>query len=272
MPTSKLPTLSHKIKFKVTPMNQLLDIKSQEDMERYYRNLPEKVSSITEYIGIMEHRWTMDIPYFRGEPELFEKPCLPGIWRGVDINKIVDNSWSTKEQKQVNEFQSKIKSGELSDPYIEVANLPDRNSIEWLELAQHYGYPTRLLDVTLDPLVALFFAVSSSSNKDGCVYLSNGSSFNTLDSGEFETRLDKFFEIYSLRGYKPADDTLFFYRPLARNRRMIAQRGQFVWCRGIGRSLRATDTRIVIPAKAKSKIKASLSRLGYTDIALLPNS
>ena len=253
-------------------MTQTLHITNLEELERYYQTLPERVSSVTEYIGIMEYRWIMNIPYFRGEPELFNTPCLPGIWRGVDLNEVSDNGWSAKEQKQVSEFQSMVASGELSDPYIDISSLPDSNSIEWLELAQHYGYQTRLLDVTLDPLVALFFAVSSSPEKDGCVYLSNGSSFNTLDPGEFETGLDKFFEIYSLRGYTPADGTLFFYRPLAKNRRMIAQRGQFVWCRGIGRSLQATDTKIVIPSDAKLKIKTSLSRLGYTDAALLPNS
>jgi hypothetical protein len=251
-------------------MNQILHITNSEELKRYYQTLPDRVSSVTEYIGIIEYRWTMNIPYFRGEPEIYPSPCLPGIWRGVDGNQFSENAWTEKEQAEVDEFREIVLSGSLNDPYIDLANPPSNNSIEWLELAQHYGHLTRLLDVTLDPLVALFFAVNKSPSEDGCIYLSNGSSFNTLDPGEYETGLDKFFEIYSLRGYTPADDTLFFYRPLAKNRRMIAQRGQFVWCRAIGKSLRANDTRIVVPSDAKSEIKIVLDRMGYTEEALLP--
>jgi len=33
-----------------------------------------------------------------------------------------------------------------------------RNTYEWLCIMQHYGIPTKLLDWTLDPIIALFFA------------------------------------------------------------------------------------------------------------------
>ena len=44
------------------------------------------------------------------------------------------------------------------------------NSVSKLTFLQHYGCPTRLLDVTLNPLVSLFFACEKDDDKDGTVF------------------------------------------------------------------------------------------------------
>lgn len=45
-----------------------------------------------------------------------------------------------------------------------------KNDMEFLFLAQHYGLPTRLLDWTYNPLIALYFACCSHMDKDGVVF------------------------------------------------------------------------------------------------------
>ena len=254
-------------------MTSPLHITNQNDLQHHYRSLNDRVHSVTEFMGILEYRWVMQIHYFRGEPQLYPTPCLPSIWRGPSPTPASATTvWTQKEQDVVDDFRKLVLSGKLIDPYFDLTTPPSDDSPEWLELAQHYGHPTRLLDVTLDPLVALFFAVSKHDGADGAVFLSNGSSFNTLDPGEYDNSLTRFFDIYKLREYTPADDTLFLYRPLAKNRRMIAQRGQFVWCRGIGHSLRATDSQVVIDGNSKTVIRGTLNRMGYTEDTMLPPS
>lgn len=76
------------------------------------------------------------------------------LWRFLRTHsaKIIKPSWYPRERMSVERFKQTA--------HLHLTHLPAANDIiEWLALMQHYGAPTRLLDFTLNPAVALFFAV-----------------------------------------------------------------------------------------------------------------
>lgn len=107
------------------------------------------INNISEYMKYIETNYLDDLILFRGQS--VDKPLLPKIARLKFKNKDVIKI----EEKMINEFK------QHSLPYLEYHHA---NDWDWLALAQHHGLATRLLDWSLNPLAALWFAVCQSKN------------------------------------------------------------------------------------------------------------
>ncbi|MEO1419207.1 MAG: FRG domain-containing protein, partial [Bacteroidota bacterium] len=86
--------------------------------------------------------------FFRGHSDI-EYELKPSIYRN---RKLLAN-----ENKLFREFILRTPKDFLDE----------RSALEKLVKMQHYGLPTRLLDLTTNPLVALYFACSSKGEKNG---------------------------------------------------------------------------------------------------------
>jgi hypothetical protein len=86
-----------------------------------------------------------------------EHALLPSLFRHTEIDGA-----DAREKKMMWVFKTHAKAHFEKTP---------QNEVEWLTIAQHHGLPTRLLDWSLSPLIACYFAVQSLSPSDGAIYL-----------------------------------------------------------------------------------------------------
>lgn len=246
------------------------------------------VSSVPEYIQKIIA--FPNLKFARGEPKEYEKPFLPSIWRPnnshVDRTPISSSSeYTVGELEVLQKFQEKILSDEIYDPYFKtfMGNIEEQINVDseslwhWTSLAQHYGEPTRLVDVTSDSLAALYFASEHHDDSPGYVHIfqQNFNEVNRNNLGKVEFG-DSFFDLLAIKDHiddrhpvKPQSDTTAVISPSFPNRRVEAQKGYFCFTRGVG--IQAYwGGQLTFEITNKAEIRIELQRLGYTHETIYP--
>jgi hypothetical protein len=113
---------------------------------------PRRIGPVKSVQEFMEKVWSeprkpdMAKRIFRGQAD--EWDLLPRLFRAGQKPQ----EFEAIEDKLLAEFKAR-------SPYLLPSTPSDK--LDWLSLAQHHGLPTRLLDWSSNPLIALFFAVES---------------------------------------------------------------------------------------------------------------
>jgi hypothetical protein len=144
------------------------------------------------------------------------------------------------------------------------------NNLEWLVFAQHHGLPTRLLDWTLSPLVAAYFAVATSKKKrlrneltgketeiemPGAIYAIRVPFDSYLEEGDP-------FDIQETRLVVPAHVT----------ERITRQSGLLTLHAKPTQAWKPHDLqKMIIPMARKDAIKLELASLGIHEASLFPD-
>ncbi|MDH5609400.1 MAG: FRG domain-containing protein [Cyclobacteriaceae bacterium] len=162
----------------------------------------------------------------------------------------------------------------------------------WLSIAQHHGLPTRLLDWTFSPYIALHFATSNTElyDEDAVIWSVNYSSVhaelpaafrlvNHKEGSDIFTAQMLASVTSSLSDFDQlSDDIVVFFEPPSMDARIVNQHALFSVMNNPARTIDSWLKgkpelrwfKIIIPARIKWEIRDKLDQANITERVLFP--
>lgn len=216
-------------------------------------NVPMKISTVSEFLECLGDEGA-------SPPECLYRGQADSEWR-VDCSAIRRLEAST-DQEMVLQLSGHLLMGYLDvllregSRYIGTCpELPSGSSeLDLLAQLQHQGAATGLIDFTLNPLVALWFACTGNTDKDGAVCVLSRSNAQEIDENEVRVRglLNWFYQA----GKNDWNEPLYMWTPKAMHGRPSSQQAVFVF--GVPFIWPSLLKRVVIDKSAKESLTAEL--------------
>jgi hypothetical protein len=250
----------------------------------------QKVSDLEAVVIQWEEKFfDTDLGYpmvwYRGQPE--DLPPLPGVLRAEFLSSCDNDEIKMKPTGQ--RLWNKERTINRQFRRMSASLIPaGTNLVSLYLLAQHHGFPTRLMDWSMNPLAALYFSIASSPDRDGVIFVMNANDLGSpveMRDPEVEAAVQAMFGGREV----PFESKIIPLLPDLYAGRMLQQSSCFtfhtppLWLNKTGLDLddeneyQITPSEIpkmekyLIPMAAKPKLRLTLRRLGVTDEKLFPD-
>ncbi len=226
-----------------------------------------RIESLADYFQVISSVLSLDETFwFRGHADV-SWSLTPSALRP---KKVADRD---KALGQLTEFKR------VAEIKLERPPATD-DDLKWLQLAQHYGLPTRLLDWTQNATIALYFSCLR-PDLNGAVFILNPVDLNMLRFPDKPRVLDSHLDAQDIEKnlrlsgrMSPRGPHTIAISPIWNSERIMLQKGTFTLhgSRRLALTGDQASSLVAVPVLSSSKrhLQDELERVGIDEMAIFP--